>query len=390
MTGNTAAERQHTPAMLTTPLFGPDGNATKADPTDARITNRLLLFSTLFPRTQISRAAMARETGLSRMAVTKVVQELIDEHLFLESGQEHQTGRGKRGTLLTINPDYWRNITVDLSQPYLMQGAITNLQAQVLERIEKPLNASDALRVEDVIDLCKNLVTRADSHVLGIGISMPGIVDSNGRILYSTSFNWSDLDLKHMLEDALSIPVHIDNDANCALIAERFFGEHKSNLFFVQITRGVGAATLINDTIVLGTDQTAGEIGHVRVKPDGPLCSCGKRGCLETLISANALHRRIDADPDKRNDILVQAGTYLGEALSIATNLLDIKDVSVYGPPDLVNATLLESAEKTLNENTLLDYSIPTRVHRCQCGSDTAFLGETVAVTHHAIRHLML
>ena len=81
-------------AVLSVPLFGPGGNATKADPTDARVTNRLLIFGALFPRTLLSRAAIARKTGLSKMAVTKVVQELIDEHLLKESGQEEKNRWG--------------------------------------------------------------------------------------------------------------------------------------------------------------------------------------------------------------------------------------------------------------------------------------------------------
>lgn len=79
-------------------------------------------------------------------------------------------------------------------------------------------------------------------------------------------------------------------------------------------------------------------------------------------------------------------GVYLGEALSIATNLLDIKDVSVYGPPDLVNSTFLESAEQRLNENTVLDLASPSTVRRCQCGNDIAFFGETFAVVQDSVR----
>ena len=368
------------------PLLVPGQVARKADPSDARDSNRLLVFGTLFPRTMMSRADISRHTGLSRMAVSQITQELIDEQFIREAGQQRASGRGRRGTLLSIDSDRHCVIAIDLSQPYLIKGAVMSLKAQSLDHMEIALDDTTELDPGIVTEFCRALLAKAKVPVLGVGISVPGIVETGGRVLNASNLGWTDLDLGQMMSQELGVSVRLDNDANCALTAERCFGERFSSGFFVQITRGVGAATIIDDAVVLGSNMAAGEIGHVCVKSDGPQCVCGKRGCLETMISVNALRRRINDNGSQRSEILAEAGAYLGDALSVPVSLLDIHDVSVYGPPELVSPAFLEAAERTLNANTALDHAAESRVRRCQCGDDIALLGETIAVVYDAIK----
>ncbi len=358
----------------------------KTDPTDIRINNRMMIFSLLFPSGTLSRAEMSRRTSLSRVSVSEVVCELIDHHFFKEVGPENSSHRGKKGSLVSIDTEYWNIISLDLSQPYLMKGAVTDLLGQVRERIELTVESENNVTPDAVTQLCQQLIEHSAGEVLGIGVGVPGIVDNEGTILDSRNIGWFNLNLGALLEECFGYPVVIDNDTNSAILTERFFAQGTPNTMLVQVSTGVGAALLIDDDIVLGTNHAAGEIGHVTIDPQGPKCVCGKRGCLEELICAPALRRQILLDEAHKNDILQQAGGYLGQALATPAGLLDLSDIVVYGPADLINSTFLNAAEHTLNELTSPYAHSRVTVRRCQCGEDIIIQAESISVLQKMLR----
>lgn len=359
----------------------------KTDPTDIRINNRMMIFSLLFPNTVMSRAQISRRTGLSRVSVSEVVSEMIDHHILVETGQEAPSRRGKKGTLIGVETGYWNIISLDLSQPFIIQGAVTNILGQVLSRAEQPVSKSTDITPDTVIELCQRLIDKAEGTVLGIGIAVPGIVDDHGTVTDSRNLDWSDLHLGDLLEERFDLPCFIDNDANSAALTERFFGDEYRNMLFIQISIGVGAAILIDDSMVLGTNHAAGEIGHVVVEPDGAQCTCGKHGCLETLVSTSTLRAQMAAKPEERAAILQQAGAYLGKALSMPASLLDITDIVVYGPPDVVNDTLLDSVTETLDAATTTSTrQSKITARRCECGENNVIIGESISVVQSKLK----
>ncbi|OZG61471.1 ROK family transcriptional regulator [Bifidobacterium lemurum] len=362
--------------------------ASKADPSDIRVINRLLMFDLLFPQNRMSRAELGRQTGLSRVAASEAASDMLDKAILRESGTDEREGRGKRGRLLTIDPDVWRIVSIDLSQPYVMRGALVNLQGHIVHRMELPLEAANTVSLDDVIDTIRELIDRASDHVLGIGISIPGVVTTEGRVMLSANLGWKNLELRDLIEGEFGVHTRVCNDANTALLAERFLGDGSPDSLFIQITSGIGAAVLVDDKIVYGIGHAAGEIGHVVVEPNGPECPCGKRGCLETLISAPVLHAKLINEPDQRQEILTHAGELLGTALSMPTSLLDLSDVAIYGPADIVGETFLSAAEQTVNRLTSSQFHTPTRVRRCEQGDDIVLLGQAVAVMQARVGRL--
>lgn len=347
----------------------------KKDSTDARSENRRLIFELLFPENRMSRAALGRGTGLSRTALSDISAEMIDDGLLYELGTEEPQGRGKPGTVLAINPERVRFVCVDLSQPCIVTAATLDLRAKVLERRELVFSPGEEPGPDDVMDLTRQMLQAAGDDVRGIGIAVPGVVDAAGNVVSSSNLHWKDVAIRDIIESEFGVPAYVDNDTNAALMTERFFGLGDGNFILVQLTRGIGASTLIDNRIVRGDDFSAGEIGHVIVDSDGPRCKCGKRGCLETFVSATVLKEKIRKDPERVTSILVSAGEKLGCALSMPVSLLDIHDVVVCGPPEIVGDAFLDSCQRMISGLSSNSFSRDVSVRRCEQGGDTTLRG---------------
>lgn len=365
-------------------IWGPHnpGQSGKASPADARRTNRSLIFSLLFPDVQLSRAELGRRTGLSRVAVSDVVNSMLSCHLLRENGRESNGGKGKRGTLLSVDPDTLHIISIDLSQPHLIQGEATNLLGEPVMHVEHALRAVNHVDFDTINEVITPLHA-ATQNVIGIGLAMPGVVDGNGLVKRSTLLGWRNVDVRTPIERRFSLPVTVNNDATAAMFTERLFGKGGPNMMFVRLRRGVGGAVLLGDVPVFGENHAGGEIGHISLDPQGPPCACGKRGCLERLVSATSLHARLQrSDERMRASILREAGTYLGAALSMPVGLLDLADVCVYGQSDIVNDTLLSAAQAQLDLLTGSSFHTRTIIRRCECEGEITLRGEALSVLH--------
>lgn len=360
----------------------------KTIPADARINNRMLVFNYLFPKQILSRAMLVRKTELSKASISTVVSEMLDDHMLIESGHESKIERGKRGTLLEVDATYWNIIAIDISQPCLIQGAILNLCGDILKRSEISLYKNTDVSTDKIVELCKTLIKESNNNILGIGIAVPGIVDNNGKVIRSLNLKWENINLKEELNKYFDCPIIIDHDTNSALLAERFFGNGVSNTIFIQLSLGVGASILINDAIITGINNSAGEIGHITVDPNGPTCTCGKKGCLETYISAEILHKKMFTSDQARIDILTEAGHYLGKALTTTINLLDLTDVVIYGPSDIVNKVFISATEEAIQEYGPYNPKHLCTVRRCTCNNDITLIGECISVIQNRIMHL--
>ncbi|MBT1172240.1 ROK family transcriptional regulator [Bifidobacterium sp. MA2] len=369
------------------PLRTP-GRTTKASPSDVRRLNRALIFNLLFPSNQCSRAELGRLTGLSRVAVSDVVNDMLDEGLIRENGHvSPATGKGKRATLLSVDTTRLRIISIDLSQAYLIQGAVTDLLGVTHQHMEIALGPDNRIDVDAIVQLVDQLRADLDSDtVIGIGIGLPGVV-CDGVVRESTALGWHDVDLRTILETRFTVPVTVANDVMCAMLTERFFGQGGPNLMFVKLDRGIGSATLINDVPVVGEHHAGGEIGHISLDPEhGPDCPCGKRGCMEMLISAPALRERmIGADEETQASIIHEAGEYFASAMAMPVGLLDVTDICLCGPADVVNNAFLEAAQQRLDAMTQSKFHERTTIRRCQCGAGIALRGAAINVV---LRHL--
>lgn len=357
----------------------PGGGPRSTRPEDGRRQNLALVLQSLYDRPQLSRADLARHTGLTRVTISDLVAQLIADGLVVETGTTADSRPGKPATMLSVRDDSRDIIALDLSAPQVISGGIYSPRGVARQAAQRDLGpATGEAAYEAVLDLVRELVAAATQPVLGIGIGTPGTVDRRGTVIAAPNLAWHGLPLQQRLIEALHLPVHVENDANVAVLAERAFADGTANLIRIQISRGLGSGLLIAGSVVTGTSAAAGEIGHVVIEEGGAPCPCGKRGCLETWLSVPSLRRRMaDADPA---EVLAEAGRRLGAALSPVVGMLDLNDIVVGGPADLVDGPLLAAAQQVVTERTHSDFRGEVRLSPSSLGDDAVLLGAVALV----------
>ncbi|MGX9348755.1 MULTISPECIES: ROK family transcriptional regulator [unclassified Microbacterium] len=348
----------------------------KVLPEHARAHNRALVLQALFHEGAMSRADLARATGLTRVTTSDLAGELIGEGVVVEQGVQTRTGPGKPATLVDIDREGLQIVAIDLSAADEYRGALLDLTGAVVARAAVPRPAdgeADAARAA-VLELASAVAREATSRLLGVGVGAPGVITSDGVVLTAPNVGWAGMPLRALLAEELGIPVVVANDANAAALAEYTLGGASDDLMLVRIGRGVGSGLLVRGELTRGSRDAAGEIGHVTVGTDGgPRCACGRDGCLEAWLAVPALQARI-AEGD-RDSVLRDAGERLGIALAPVVGTLDIDDIVLSGPADLLDGPLRDAAVETLRARTLEPFTTHARVRLSAQGDDVVLRG---------------
>lgn len=333
----------------------------KATGEDTRRQNLRLALRIAYQQGATTRAEIARLTGLTRATASTIVRELVDDGYLVEMGAGESTG-GKPPTLYEFRAEARTIVTLDLSrQPFT--GALHDLRGTVLDhqRVRRDgLTGDDA--VAAALDLAASLCREAATEVIGIGVGAPGLVDGDGCVHVSANLGWRDVPLAHLLRERLGTPAHVGNDTSLAALAE--YGRQGaafSNLMLVEISDGIGAGIVLNGAIHVGEAAAAGEIGHLVAVPGGELCTCGNRGCLETVAGIPAIVAAAGvgsaADLARTTPAIdaavLNAATHVGDVLAAAVGILDVHRIVLAGPlaglaPDFAEAVRTELAARVL------------------------------------------
>lgn len=374
-----------------------DRRHAKATKHDSRRSNLKTTLELVSSQGATSRAEIARRTGLSRAAVSSLVNELIDQNLLRELGQGESAG-GKPPTLLALNDKARDIVTIDLGhRPFA--AALVDLSGRIHTRSQAELVAGQptgAEAVESAASLIREMLTQATAPVLGIGVGAPGVIEFDGRVLEASNLGWHELDLGSELRSRFEVPVSIANDASMAALAE--FRRHPvdRNLILIKLGNGVGSGLVLNGAVYRGQHSAAGEIGHVRLGDGGLPCRCGQNGCLETVASIPAILRRLGADPETAEwdalslagafgesavrEALVEAGRAIGIALATVVAALDVAHVIL--APELLNAgdILVGAVREELSSRILPSIAEMVEVEATQLGGDLVLYGAASAV----------
>lgn len=257
----------------------------------ARDINRRVLLNLIRQHQPISRADLARHSGLQRSTVSAITERLIAER-WVREGALGQLPRGRKPTFLHLNEERAGVIGVNL-RPGLTALALADLSGHFIVQQSMPTAGTPQKFLSELSARLRQLIkAHAGISYEGIGISVPGRVDEQTqRLVFAPNLGWGEVDLKTPLERATGLPVEIENAANACALAEIWFGEQRHevrNLVTVTVSEGIGVGVVSNGELLRGT---AGEFGHVTLEEDGPLCKCGKRGCWEMLASNRAAVR---------------------------------------------------------------------------------------------------
>lgn len=258
----------------------------------ARDVNRDVILEVIRANQPISRAELARLSGLQRSTVSLIVNQLIEERWVREGGTTHLP-RGRRPTMVGLNDDLVM-LVADI-RPRRATVAIVDLNGRFLSRAQLPVTSDPERTIAGIVEsMLRMKKNHAQRSFEGVGIALPGRVDSaTQRLRFAPNLGWPDFDIKGALEKGIGMAVEMDNAANACLLAETWFGgmDGVRNAVLVTISEGLGTGILCNGQLIYGDHGMAGEFGHVSLDIHGPLCRCGARGCWEVFASSNAALR---------------------------------------------------------------------------------------------------
>lgn len=256
-----------------------------------RDINRRAVLNLIRTKQPISRADLARISGLQRSTISLIVEDLIEGHWVLE-GPTGRLPRGRRPTFLRLNDDRVI-IGVDI-RPLQITVALADVNGKFTSQEVMPTAANPKIAIDGVIARIQRLLRSCgEKKVEGIGISLPGRVEpGSGRLVFAPNLKWTDFDIAEAVQKATGFDVEMENAANACVLAAVWFDHIESrNLVVVTVSEGIGTGILVNGRLARGFSGMAGEFGHVALDPDGPPCSCGSRGCWEVFASNRAALR---------------------------------------------------------------------------------------------------
>lgn len=343
-----------------------------------RDLNMNVIFKLIQHRGPISRVDISEQTGLAASTVSVITSELQGSGFIRECGYATSTG-GRRPRLLEVNPEGGYFICADLTGSNIAIGVL-DLSFQVTKEWfqEKAGVSGQSLYIElvNALSEARDWCDTQGFKILSIGIAAPGLMDSStGRIVAASNLDWHDLDLNELLEQEFALPVIVENDTNAAAYGEFLYGfeneQHGRNMLYIAIGTGVGAGLIIDRSLYTGSLGMAGEIGHIVVSDSGEKCSCGKRGCLETVVSEPAMIRkynnsaktqaitirdlaeRAESGDDVAVDVLLGAGRTLGIVAGNTVNILNCDSVVFGGDAVTSGQVMFEAIKEGLYEAML-------------------------------------
>ncbi|WP_076999666.1 ROK family transcriptional regulator [Variovorax sp. KK3] len=353
--------------------------------------NRSVLLRLLRARPGLSRARLADESGLTKSTVSLLVRELLDDGWLLESGAAVGDGLGRPSIPLRIHAGLRALTGVEIAVDTL-RVACVSLLGDLLHAESQPL-ASHAPGA--VCRQAARMVAAAHARLQamglrpsGIGVGVPGAVDdASGQVRFAPNLGWRRVNLLPGLVDALAaegidgLPVQLQNDADAAVLGEYEFacGESEDPLVFVSCDVGVGAGVVLNDRLFTGAQGMAGEIGHTILQVDGPLCSCGRRGCAEAFLGSRALAGNFDA---------LRGAAYLGVLLQNLWVTFEPRAIVVGGQSCRRHPALLPEAIDTVERYAQHAGMRPPVVRAARYGEWASAVGAAALALHEYLRPL--
>lgn len=346
-----------------------------------RAINRSTVLNMIKAYGPIGRADIARRTGLSPATITAITAELISQNLVFEKSSGESSG-GRPPILLALNPQGGYVIGIKLTETQAI-SALTDLEATVIAKSAVTLSGHEPAQVvQDLVSMVEKWLRESGVHkeqFLGVGIGLAGIVDgARGMLHRSPYYGWRDVPLRDMLQRYLHVPVYIDNDVNTLTLTEKWFGSGQDveNFLTVTVGRGVGLGIVVNGQFYSGSRGGAGEFGHTVIDPSGPVCECGKRGCLETYVGDHGLvrmaneaasRRELKRAVDSAEDLLslaqsgdatacrifALAGDILGQGIANLINLFNPQKIIISGEGARAGELLFGPMRESVRQNTM-------------------------------------
>lgn len=353
------------------------------------------MLRTIYERGPVSRADVARATGLTRTTVSELVEQLLADGLVVEAGMGPSTG-GKAPILLRVPADARQLVGVDVDRDRL-SGLVVNLHGEVRCRESRALRGRDGMAAVDELEsLVLALIGAAQQPLVGVGIATPGLIDQPaGTVRWAVGLDWHDVPVGERFAQLTRLPTIVVNDSQASAMAEWVFGHHDttSAMVVVKVGEGIGAGIVIGGRVYAGDDSGAGEIGHTRVADDGEPCRCGGTGCLETVASLRAVvaEARRSGFPEPvthealvagfrrghpiAHEVVLRAARPLGRVLAAMIGTLGARDIVLIGPMTSFGQAWLDAVRVEAHRSALPLLVERSHIHFGRTGDDAVALG---------------
>jgi predicted NBD/HSP70 family sugar kinase len=374
--------------------------------------NRAAILRSVWENPGISRSGVAERMGVTKSTVSQAVTELEAEGWLSSGGSADASSLPGRPSIpLSLNAERIALVGVEVGfetinalavDPY--GRVLAHAQAQgdtrlsvALERVKTVL--CDVRRSPELLERC----------LLGVGVGVPGPVEvRQGLVLHAPNLNWRNVPLRQLLsEQNPDLPrVHVDNDANLAVFAEYMFGAHRhsADLLYLYLGEGIGGGLILGHQLYRGQRGFAGEIGHITLVPNGKKCSCGNRGCAETLCSWRAVRLELarqfggevrleqvltalESGDDGVKRVVATAGRSLGVFLSNLANIFDPKVLIVGGPLADLERHVLEPALEEMHRRLFGDEFRNVHLEPCAFGENACAIGAAGYAFHALLQN---
>ncbi len=369
----------------------------------------------------ISRTDLAEQMGLTRAAVTLIVNDLIENEVIFEA-ESRSIPSGRPPVVLEINPKRGLVAAVDMGATHL-NLAIADFSAKIIGEKSLPLDIRKGPQacMPEVISNLKALLSEygvSSPQLMAIGIGVPGPVITDAGMVVSPPImpGWDGYPIRQTLEQEFGCAVSLNNDAELGALGEWAYGAGRGekNLAFIKVGSGIGAGLIINQQIYGGTTGSAGEIGHITIDENGPLCTCGSRGCLEAFAGGHAIALQAKklvesgkrtllssipvenltaqevAKAARRGDlpsqeIIMRAGTSIGIAIAGLVNLFNPGAVIIGGGVAQSGDLLTTSIRQAVRERSLRASERGVHITTAMLGRRSSLMGATVQAVNIAI-----
>lgn len=363
----------------------------------------------------ITKQQIAKELGINITTISDLVNQFKDKNRIIKEAGDGSSSGGRKPKVYAINSELGYIVGIDVGGTNT-RGILTDLSGNLIHYLKiktKAREGKDAVLVR-VISVVNELITLAKiprEKLFGIGMSISGIINSyEGISIFCPNIpGWENFPIKQIMEKEFNIPVCIDDSVRCAAVAEKRFGIAKDhdNFIFISIGKGIGMGAFIDGKIYRGSMGLAGELGHITVSEDGPLCNCGNKGCLEAIASGPGILKRAQEgikngivtsiskeinnnfeklsveiisraanEGDKFAYYLInRTGEYIGIAIAAALNLFGSDLVVLWGGILECGDIILDAIKRTVKMRALEFISKRVRIEKTSIGDNIAALG---------------
>ncbi|WP_208590525.1 ROK family transcriptional regulator [Gracilibacillus suaedae] len=374
--------------------------------------NKSIILNKIRTAGSISRAQIAKETQLTPPTVGSIVKELLEQGLIKESQLGISQG-GRKPTLLVLNTNGFHIIGIDVG-PSDIRFIISDLAGKIVDEVEQKI--AQELTNDSFLNMLTSgvelLITKQSSlQYIGIGVAMHGVVDSEqGISIFAPNLNLRNIPIKDHLEAAFEMDVKVENDAKSLALGEAWFENQMTakSMIAVNVGRGIGAGLVIDGKLYSGEHGIAGEIGHMTVDLYGKKCSCGNEGCLQTVasgpaiaekafelleqgnasslseyretITAENVHQAAMEGDRLAQDVLKEAGTYLGIALTNLIHVCNPSTIIIGGGVSNADSFILDPIMDTIKTRAISERAKRTPVYLSKLGEYGSSLGAVALI----------